>query len=51
MLLGALRALANTREHRLDEATIWMRRHHDQAARIWQGWHVRDGRLVRETEN
>ena len=38
MLLAALAAPAGERENRLDEATIWLRRHHPQAAKIWQGW-------------
>jgi hypothetical protein len=45
-LLGALRALP-TREQRLDEASQMLRRHHPQAARIWDGWDEVDGRLVR----
>jgi hypothetical protein len=38
MLLGALRAPQEEQEQRLDVATLWMRRHHPQAAQIWQGW-------------
>jgi hypothetical protein len=48
LLLAALRTPEGERENRLDEATIWLRRHHSQAAKIWQGWEVRDRRLVRE---
>jgi hypothetical protein len=48
LLLAALRAPEGEREGRLDEATTWLRRHHPQAAKIWQGWTIRDHRLVRE---
>jgi len=51
MLLAVLAAPPAERERRLDEATIWLRRHHGQAAKIWQGWEIRDGRLCREREN
>jgi hypothetical protein len=37
LLLAALRAPQEEREHRLDEATLWLRRHHPQAVKIWQG--------------
>jgi hypothetical protein len=47
-LAAAVRAPEATRERRLDEATVWMRRHHPQAAQIWQGWQESDGRLTRE---
>ena len=44
MLVAALDALADAeRERRLDEATVWLRHHHPQAAKIWQGWRVRRG--------
>ncbi len=46
-LVGAIRA-ERERESRLDEATIWLRRHHPQAAKIWQGWEVRDQQIVAE---
>jgi hypothetical protein len=48
MLLAVLAAPPGERERRLDEATIWLRHHHAQAAKIWRGWEVRDGRLFRE---
>jgi hypothetical protein len=47
-LLGALRATGGERERRLDQATLWLRRHHPQAAEIWRGWDVRDQHLVRK---
>ena len=46
-LLGAIQA-ASERESRLDEATTWLRRNHPQAAKIWQGWDVRDPRISQE---
>jgi hypothetical protein len=45
-LLEAVRAPAAQREPRLDEATLWLRTHHPQAAKIWEGWHEADGRLI-----
>jgi hypothetical protein len=45
-LLGALRITPEERERRLDEATIWLRRHHPQAAKVWQGRDARDPRPV-----
>jgi hypothetical protein len=35
MLLAAKEARAEDREHRLDLATVWLRNHHPQAAKIW----------------
>jgi hypothetical protein len=50
-LLVALHA-PETREQRMDDATSWMRRHHPQAASIWNGWRYDlDGRLVRDGAN
>jgi len=46
MLLAALAAPKEERERRLDEATIWLRHHHGQAAKIWRGSEIRDGRLL-----
>jgi hypothetical protein len=31
----------------LDDATRWLRHHHPEAARLWEGWRVVDGRPVR----
>jgi hypothetical protein len=36
------------RESRLDEATTWLRRHHPQAAKVWQGWELGDPPLSRK---
>ena len=47
-LLDALRTgEEREREHRLDEATEWLRRHHHEAAEIWRGREVRDRSVVR----
>jgi hypothetical protein len=49
-LLEALRSPGGEpgREGRLDEATLWLRRHHPQAAAIWRGWEVRGQAVMRE---
>ncbi len=47
-LLTAVRAPAPEREHKLDEATIWLRTHHPEAAKIWDGWKIADNQIVRE---
>lgn len=46
MLLAAKAAPAAERERLLDDASLWLRHHHPQAAKIWQGWEIRDGRLI-----
>jgi hypothetical protein len=51
LLLAAVAALPEEREQRLDQATIWLRQHHPQAAQIWRGWEIRDGQLIHEGEN
>ena len=48
MLLAVIAAPPEERERRLDEATIWLRRHHGQASKLWQGWEIREGRLIRD---
>ncbi len=30
----------------LDDATLWLRRHHPEASRLWNGWEVENDRLV-----
>jgi hypothetical protein len=35
------------RDAALDRATLWLRRHHPEAARLWDGWEDHAGRLVR----
>jgi hypothetical protein len=48
-LLRALRLAGPTeRKAALNEATLWLRGHHPEAARLWSGWQVRDGELVSE---
>ncbi len=47
VLAAALDGSPAEREERLDEATTWLRHHHPQAAKIWDGRDIRDGRLVR----
>jgi hypothetical protein len=47
-LLAALRADGPDRTRRLDEATLWLRTHHPEAARVWAGWRIEEGRLVPE---
>jgi hypothetical protein len=38
MLLAALDAREPGRSNMLDRATLWLRRHHPQAIKIWEGW-------------
>ncbi len=47
-LTADLAGPAASREKRLDEATRWMRNHHAQAAKIWEGWQVDRGRVIRK---
>jgi hypothetical protein len=49
-LMAALELPEASRERQLDQVTEWMRHHHPQAAEFWQGWQVKDGRLVQESE-
>jgi len=37
----------NDRLKFLDEATLWLRDHHPDAAKLWSGWKVEGGRLLR----
>jgi hypothetical protein len=46
MLVAALDGSPAERESRLDEATVWMRKHHPQGAKVWKGCDVRDGQLI-----
>jgi hypothetical protein len=48
-LLAALRSSEADCEDRLDATTFWMHHHHPQSAKIWEGWAVKNGRLVQET--
>jgi hypothetical protein len=47
LFLSALRAHESQRPAILDRATAWNRVHHPEAVRVWQGWAIRDGNLVR----
>jgi hypothetical protein len=47
LFLSALRADESRRPEILDRATAWNRAHHPEAARVWQGWAVQGGKLVR----
>ena len=47
LLQKAVKADEDDQRGLLHQATVWMRTHHPEAARIWKGWEVRDGRLVR----
>jgi hypothetical protein len=46
MLLDALSAEGSEQIRRLDEATLWLRTHHPDAASVWAGWRVEGERLV-----
>jgi hypothetical protein len=41
----ALRAEGTERIRRLDEATLWLRTHHPEAAKVWSGWRVESDHL------
>lgn len=46
LLKAAARADGETRVGKLDEATLWLRTHHPEAAKFWNGWTEKDGRLI-----
>ena len=46
-LLSALFGEGGARLRKLDAATLWVRRHHAESARLWEEWEVQDRRLVR----
>jgi hypothetical protein len=46
-LRDALDARGDARIAALDRATLWLRRHHPDCARVWRGWDIRDGRIAR----
>jgi hypothetical protein len=48
LLRTASAAQPAEREARLNDATAWLRLHHPQAARIWQGWKIADGQIDRD---
>jgi hypothetical protein len=45
-LQEALRAHGTERLRRLGEATVWLRTHHPEAAKVWSGWRVDGEHLV-----
>jgi hypothetical protein len=47
-LLAAIRSPASQREGKWDEITHWLRSHHPQAAKIWEGWREEEGKVVHE---
>lgn len=46
LLSEALAAEGAGRIRALDRASLWLRRHHPEATRLWARWEVRDDRLV-----
>ncbi len=50
-LLTVIQSPPMERELRLDEVTVWMRAHHPQAAKIWAGWRIVNGRMIRNEQN
>jgi hypothetical protein len=46
MLREALRAGGAERDRILDRATLWLRDHHPDSARLWEAWEVRGDRLA-----
>ncbi len=46
LLREALRAEGEERARLLDRATLWLRDHHPESARLWEAWEVRGGRLA-----
>jgi hypothetical protein len=48
LLLTAVRSPVAERQQRLDEATVWLRGHHPQGAKIWEGWKIADEQIVRQ---
>jgi hypothetical protein len=48
LLRAASAALPAEREARLNDASAWLRLHHPQAAKIWNGWSVANGHIDRD---
>jgi hypothetical protein len=48
LLLAALRERGPRREALLDRATLWLRTGDPECRAVWDGWAVRDGRIVRD---
>jgi hypothetical protein len=51
LLQTAIQLPADKREKSLDQATVWLRTHNAEAAKIWAGWGEVGGRLVRVGEH
>jgi hypothetical protein len=47
LFLEAIHADETLRPPILDRATAWTRDHHPETRRLWQGWSIQDGRLIR----
>lgn len=45
-LASAIEVGSSERQQHIDTATRWLRSHDAEAAKIWQGWEERDGRLI-----
>jgi hypothetical protein len=50
LLLEALDARPTRRDAILNRATLWLRSHHPESAKLWEGWKDVDGRLVRRDQ-
>jgi hypothetical protein len=48
LLRAASAAPPRERDPRLNDASLWLRLHHPQAAKIWDGWKVADGHIDRD---
>jgi hypothetical protein len=51
LLRAATAAPPPEREGRLNDASLWLRHHHPQSAKIWQGWKIADGQIDRDGAN
>jgi hypothetical protein len=47
LLLDALEVRGSPRDRLLDQANAWIRSHHAEARRLWEGWEIRGDRIVR----
>jgi len=45
-LLEALQAEGTARQTSLDRATLWLRSHHPESARLWDGWEIDGDHLI-----
>jgi hypothetical protein len=48
ILLSAVDSAESQRKEILDRASLWIRDHHSETRVLWQGWAVRDQKLIRE---